>query len=159
MALGGNGKHRDRRKHGEDRHQQEDGALRERIADRARSQSDGDIAGMVEGRVPPHPPGQLFSRIEAQGQGRDRGTEHVADDRHQAVGDRHWPEARPGENDDRADRQHGKRQHDAPRLAWVSSIAAPIGVCTASPSRPPIVVTRPTSDWLQCCCVTRKTLR
>ena len=46
-----------------------------------------------------------------------------------------------------------------PRLARVSSIAAPIGVWTASPSRPPTVVTNPTSDWLQCCWVTRKTLR
>ena len=35
-----------------------------------------------------------------------------------------------------------------PRFAWVSSIAAPIGVWTASPSRPPSVVTTPTSDWL-----------
>ena len=47
----------------------------------------------------------------------------------------------------------------APRLARVSSIAAPIGVWTASPSRPLIVVTTPTSDWLQCCWVTRNTLR
>jgi hypothetical protein len=47
----------------------------------------------------------------------------------------------------------------APRLARVSSIAAPIGVCAASPSRPPIVVTNPTSDRLQCCRVTRNTLR
>jgi hypothetical protein len=46
-----------------------------------------------------------------------------------------------------------------PRLARVSSIAAPIGVWTAMPSRPLIVVTNPTSDWLQCCWVTRKTLR
>ena len=47
----------------------------------------------------------------------------------------------------------------APRFARVSSIAAPIGVCTASPSNPPRVVTSPTSDWLQCCWVTRNTLR
>ena len=31
----------------------------------------------------------------------------------------------------------------APLLAWVSSIAAPIGVCTDRPSRPPTVVTKP----------------
>ncbi len=46
-----------------------------------------------------------------------------------------------------------------PRLARVASIAAPIGVWTEMPSRPPTVVTRPTSDWLQCCWVTRNTLR
>jgi hypothetical protein len=46
----------------------------------------------------------------------------------------------------------------APRLARVSSIAAPIGVWTASPSRPLIVVTNPTWDRLQCCWVTRNTL-
>jgi hypothetical protein len=46
-----------------------------------------------------------------------------------------------------------------PRLKRVSSIAAPIGVCAASASRPPSEVTSPTSDWLQCCWVTRKTLR
>src|ERR1700728_491415 len=27
------------------------------------------------------------------------------------------------------------------------------------PRRPAIIVIRPTLDWLQCCCVTRKTLR
>ena len=47
----------------------------------------------------------------------------------------------------------------APRLARVASIAAPIGVWTASPSSPLIVVTTPTWDWLQCCWVTRNTLR
>ena len=46
-----------------------------------------------------------------------------------------------------------------PRLARVSSIAAPIGVWTERPSRPPTVVTKPTSDWLQCCWVTRNTFR
>jgi hypothetical protein len=47
----------------------------------------------------------------------------------------------------------------APRLARVPSIAAPIGVWNTSPSRPLIVVTTPTWDWLQCCWVTRNTLR
>jgi hypothetical protein len=42
-----------------------------------------------------------------------------------------------------------------PRLARVESIKAPAGVCRARPMRPPIVVTRPTSDRLQCCRVTR----
>ena len=50
-------------KHGEDRHEQEDGALRERIADRARHHGDRDIAGMVEGRVPPHASRQLLARV------------------------------------------------------------------------------------------------
>ena len=47
----------------------------------------------------------------------------------------------------------------AARLDRVASMAAPIGVCAARPSRPPIVVTQPTSVWLQCRWVTRKTLR
>ena len=38
-----------------------------------------------------------------------------------------------------------------PRLDGVMSIAAPMGVCTHRPSKPPTVVTNPTSDWLQCC--------
>ena len=99
--LGRNGQHRDRRQHGEDRHEKEDGTLREGIADRARHHGDGDIAGMVEGRVPPHAPRQLLARVEAQGQGRDRGAEDIADDCHQAVGDHHRPEGRPGEDDRR----------------------------------------------------------
>ena len=44
-------------------------------------------------------------------------------------------------------------------LARVSSIAAPIGVWTERPSRPLTVVTKPTSDWLHCCWVTKKTFR
>ncbi len=46
-----------------------------------------------------------------------------------------------------------------PRLERVSSMAAPMGVCAARPSRLLTVVTRPTRDWLQCCCVTRKTFK
>src|SRR6185437_14030428 len=46
-----------------------------------------------------------------------------------------------------------------PRFARVASIAAPIGVCAASPVRLLTVVISPTEDWLHCCCVTRKTLR
>jgi hypothetical protein len=53
-GLGGNGQHRNRRQHGKNRHQQEHGALRERIADRARHQGDRDIAGMIKGRIPSH---------------------------------------------------------------------------------------------------------
>jgi hypothetical protein len=45
-----------------------------------------------------------------------------------------------------------------PRLARVTSIAAPIGVWNAIPSNPLPVVTSPTSVWLQCWSVTRKTL-
>ena len=46
-----------------------------------------------------------------------------------------------------------------PRLDRVMSIVAPMGVCTQRPSKPPTVVTSPTSDWLQCCWVTRSTFR
>src|SRR5271168_3547434 len=45
-----------------------------------------------------------------------------------------------------------------PRLARVTSIAAPIGVWSAIPSKPAPVDTSPTSVWLQCRPVTRKTL-
>ena len=123
-------------------------------------QRDGDIAGMVEGRVPPHPPRELLARVQAQGQGRDCGTEDIADNGHQAVGDHDRPEGRQSE--DNGGRDAPERQAPGrltPRFARVSSIAAPIGVWTASPSRPPTIVTMPTSDWLQCCRVTRKTLR
>ena len=113
---GGDGEHRQTREHGEDRHEKEHGALRERIADRAGGHRDGDIARMVEGRVPPHAPGQLLSRVEAQGQRRDRRAEHVADHGHQAVGDRDRPERRHGEDDDGAERQHRKRQDDRAAL-------------------------------------------
>src|SRR3984957_15239275 len=47
----------------------------------------------------------------------------------------------------------------APRLRPVASMAAPAGVCAARPRSPLIVVTQPTSVWLQCCWVIRKTLR
>ncbi len=86
--------------------------MREGIADRAGQQGDGDIAGMVEGRVAPHAPRELLARVEAQGQGRDRGTEDVAGNGHQAVGDRDRPESRPDEDNGGRDRQNGKRQDD-----------------------------------------------
>jgi hypothetical protein len=127
--------------------------------DRTCHYGDGDIASMVKRRVPAHASGKLLARVQAQGQGRDRRTENVADNCNHAVGNRDRPEARPCENDGSTDAQHGKRQDDRSALGRVSSIAAPIGVWTASPSRPPIVVTNPTSDWLQCCWVTRNTLR
>ena len=62
-GLGGNGQHCDHRQHGEDWHQQENGALREFITDRSSDQGDRDIACIVEGRVAPHPPRQLCPRI------------------------------------------------------------------------------------------------
>ena len=97
---------------GEDRHEQEDGPLREGITHRTRQQRDGDIAGMVEGELRPHPARELLSRVEAQGQGRDGGAEDVSGDGHQAVGHCHGPEGRPGEYDDRRDRQNGEREND-----------------------------------------------
>jgi hypothetical protein len=60
MALGGNGQHCDSRENCEDRHQQENGALRKCITDCARHQGDGDISGMIEGRIPSHLPRQEF---------------------------------------------------------------------------------------------------
>ena len=67
---------------------------------------------MVEGRVPPHPPGQLLACVKPQGQGCDRGTEDVAHNGHQAVGEQDRPEHRPRENDDGTQAQHCKCQHD-----------------------------------------------
>jgi hypothetical protein len=55
--MRGNGQHGDTRQHCEDRHHEEDGTLRQKISDRTRGDGDSDIAGMVEGRVPPHAPG------------------------------------------------------------------------------------------------------
>jgi len=81
-----------------------------RIADRGSHHGDADIAGMVEGRVPPHASGQLLARIQAQGQGRDRRTEDVAHNCHQAIGEQDQPKARPREDDDGSNTQHGERQ-------------------------------------------------
>jgi hypothetical protein len=43
-------------KGGENRNEKEDGTLREDIADCSRHDGDGDVAGMIEGRVPPDAP-------------------------------------------------------------------------------------------------------
>jgi hypothetical protein len=111
-GLCGDRQHRDRRQQGEKRHQQENRALREGVTNRAGHQGDPDIAGMVEGRVPAHPPRQLLPRVEAQGQGRDRRTEDIAGDSHKAIGDQHRPEDRPGEDDQGGERQHGEREDE-----------------------------------------------
>jgi len=58
----------------------------------------------------------LFPRVQAQGQGRDRRTEDVADNCHQAVGDHHRPEPRPREDDGSSGGQHDKRQDDRSAL-------------------------------------------
>jgi hypothetical protein len=71
---------------------------------------------MVKGRVPPYASGKLFAYVQAQGQRRDRRTEDVADNCHQAVGDCDRPEARPSVNDGSSDAQHGKRQDDRSAL-------------------------------------------
>jgi hypothetical protein len=47
----------DARKHGADRHEKEDGPLREFIANRTRHDGDSDIARVIEGRIPSHAPG------------------------------------------------------------------------------------------------------
>jgi hypothetical protein len=71
---------------------------------------------MVEGRVPPHTPGKLLSNEQAQGQSRGRRTEHVTNNGHQSVCNRHWPKAWHDENDDGPERQHGKRKDDCAPL-------------------------------------------
>jgi len=67
---------------------------------------------MIEGGVPPHSPGELLSRVKAQGQGRNRGAEDIASDSHQAVSDCHRPECREGQNNDRCNGQYRQRQDD-----------------------------------------------
>ena len=109
---GGDGEHGDSRENGEDRDHEKNGALGKGVADRARRQGDGDVAGMVEGGIAPQAPRQLFPGVETKGQGRDRWTENVAGDRDQAVGCHHRPETRRGEYRRGAYRQNGKRQND-----------------------------------------------
>jgi hypothetical protein len=53
-SLGWDGKHRDTRKHCEDGHEKEDGALREGIATRARHDCNSHIACMIIRCIPPH---------------------------------------------------------------------------------------------------------
>jgi hypothetical protein len=71
---------------------------------------------MIEGRVPPHAPGKLFSRIEAQGQSRDRRTKHITNNCHQAVCNRHRPEVRHGEDHGGPEGQQSKCQDDRASL-------------------------------------------
>ena len=73
------------RQQGEDRDQQEHGALGKQRADRRRRQRDGDIAGMVEGRVAPHAPRKLLMRIKSQRQRGHGGAEDIADHRHRLL--------------------------------------------------------------------------
>ena len=103
-----------------------------------------------------HPFRQLPLQVETERQRDDRRAEDVADNGEGRVGEEDRPEGRQGEDDDRTEREADERDDDHARLALVASIAAPGGAWAASPMRPPIVVIRPTSDWLQCCSVTRK---
>jgi hypothetical protein len=68
------------------RHQHENGPLREEVPDGTRRNRDGDVARMIECRVAPHAACQLSTRVEPQGERRDGRAEHVADDRDQAIG-------------------------------------------------------------------------
>jgi hypothetical protein len=67
---------------------------------------------MIKRCVAPHAPGQLIPRVESQGESRNRRTEDIADNRHQAIGDRYRPEARQGEESYGPYRKHGQREHD-----------------------------------------------
>ena len=78
--------------------EKEDGALREGIANRTRHDGDSDVSGVVESRIPPDASSQLFARVEAQSQSRDRRAEDVADNCHQAIGDQHRPKGWQGKD-------------------------------------------------------------
>ena len=67
---------------------------------------------MVEGGVAPHPARELLARIKTERERRDRRTEHVASDRHQAVGHHDRPKGRPKKNNDGGHRENAEREDD-----------------------------------------------
>jgi hypothetical protein len=104
------------RKHGEKRDEKKNGALGKGVANGARHERDDDVAGMVEGEISPHAPGQLFPGIEPQGQGRYGRPENVAGDCKEAIGYRHGPETRHDEYRRGSYCQHDERQNDEASL-------------------------------------------
>ena len=64
-GLRRNGQDGERGEHGKERHEEEDGALRQSPSDEAGEGRDGDIAGMVEGGIASHAPRQLLARDKA----------------------------------------------------------------------------------------------
>jgi hypothetical protein len=56
-------------------------------SDDAREGGDADVAGVVEGGIPPHASRQLLARDEAERKGCDRRAKNVADHRDETVGD------------------------------------------------------------------------
>ena len=107
-----NREHCGRSQSGEDRNHEKDGALREQVADPAGKERNGDVAAVIVSRVAAEPPRQLVSRDEAEGQGRNGGSKSIARHREHAQGERHRPEVRGDEDDDRGNRHRGHRQDD-----------------------------------------------
>jgi hypothetical protein len=141
---------------------EEYGALAESPANGPRDDSNRHVSRVIEGRVSSQSTGQALRPGDPE---RDRchcRSEHVSGDRHEAIRHQDRVEARCGDDGGRADGDRCERRHNDAALRpgrIVESIAAPIGVCRMRPSKPSSVVTGPTADWLQCCCVTRKTFR
>ena len=104
--------HGDRGEDGKERDEEKDCALRQCPADDPRGGGDRDVPAVIEGRVAAHATGQRRAQIEPQGQRRDCRAEHVADDRHQAVGNHHRPEIGRRIDRDRPGRQHRQRGDD-----------------------------------------------
>jgi hypothetical protein len=98
----------ERGKHGKERHEEKDGALRQSPSDEAGKRRNGDIAGMVEGGNASHASRQLLPRDEAEREGSNR----RAEDSDEAVSNQNRPEVRPERDDGCAGREHGEGGHD-----------------------------------------------
>jgi hypothetical protein len=115
-GLRRNGQDGERGKHGKERHEEEDRALRQDPSDEAGERRDGDVAGVVEGGIAPHASRQLLPCNEAEREGSNCRAEDVTDHSEEAVGDQNRPEVRPERDDGCAGREHGKGGHDQTAL-------------------------------------------
>ena len=117
-GVGGDRQHRERRQHGRTparagtRH-----AARTHKPTAPATSAIATLPAWSNAEFRPMRRASCAARVQAQGQRRDRGAEHIAGDRHQAIGD-DQPARSVGHAkiDDRRDRQHRKRQHDRAAL-------------------------------------------
>src|SRR5579863_820192 len=144
MALPGIDNTAYRRESCEHWNQEKHGPLSQPPADHACDRSDGDVAGMVIGRVATHPPRQLPHCKESECQGRDGRSEHITNDRPDGIGREDRAKRRPRKDHYGGYGEYGSAITTTPRLARVASIAAPAGICAASPTSPLMVVINPT---------------
>ena len=85
--------------------------MRKCIPDHACHDGDRNVPGMIERRVPPEAPGEVGFRRDPQGQSGDSRRKGVARDRQNGKRDRHRPEGRKAEDDERGE-GHGRDRHD-----------------------------------------------